>query len=350
MPYLLKYSLKRIALMLVTLFIILTITFFLVKSLPDQAISGNTTSQVAYCRDMVSQGYYLAFNSEQAGLGSTIIPVYTDPNGLSWYFYRAPLINQYWAWLKGVFTSWDWGVSTVISDQTDVWAVIADRLQPTILINVFAVLISVPLGFLFGIIAALNKNKPADNIISTLVMVFISVPSFVIISLLILGLGYYGGLPTHWPTSLSPTVSEIVPAMVIPVLALCFGTIASFTRYTRAELCEVMSSDFMLLARTKGLSRRQCITKHAIRNSLVPLVPMIVGEFVGILGGSMILENLYTIPGIGSLYISSINGKDYNLLMADMAVYTLIGLLANLLVDLTYGIVDPRIRMGAKAA
>ncbi len=350
MPYLLKYSLKRIALALVTLFIILTITFFLVKSLPDQAISGNTVSQVAYCNDMVSQGYYLAYHTEQTGLGSTIIPVYTDPVGVTWYYYRAPLVQQYWTWLKGVFTAWDWGVSTVISDQTDVWAVILDRLQPTVLINIFAVLISVPLGFLFGIIAALKKNKPTDHIISTVVMIFISVPSFVTISLLILWLGYYGGLPTHWPSSLSPTVSEIVPAMVIPVMALCFGTVASFTRYTRAELCEVMSSDFMLLARTKGLSKRQCITKHAIRNSLVPLVPMIVGEFVGILGGSMILENLYSIPGIGSLYISCINGKDYNLLMADMAVYTLIGLLANLLVDLTYGIVDPRIRMGAKAS
>ena len=350
MPYLLKYSLKRIALAVVTLFIILTITFFLVKSLPDQAISGNTVSQVAYCNDMVSQGYYLAFHAEMSGYGSPVISPYTDPTGLVWYYYRAPLIQQYGAWLKGVFTSWDWGVSTVISDQTDVWYVIVERLQPTVLINIVAVIISVPLGFVFGIIAALNKNKPIDSVISTLVMVFISVPSFVIISLLILWMGYYGGLPTHWPTSLNPTVGEIAPAMVIPVLALCFGTIASFTRYTRAELCEVMSSDFMLLARTKGLSKTQCITKHAIRNSLVPLVPMIVGEFVGILGGSMVLENLYSIPGIGSLFISSINGKDYNLLMADMAVYTAIGLAANLLVDLTYGIVDPRIRMGAKAS
>jgi len=154
-------------------------------------------------------------------------------------------------------------------------------------------------------------------------------------------------LPTQWPTQ--GEIGDYVQAMVIPVISLCFGTIAGFTRYTRAELTEVMSSEFLLLARTKGLSRRQSIIRHALRNSMVPIVPMIIGEFVGILSGSMILEQLYNIPGIGSLFVNCINSKDYNVLLVDMAVYTTIGLLANLLVDLSYGIIDPRIRMGAKA-
>jgi ABC-type dipeptide/oligopeptide/nickel transport system permease component len=135
--------------------------------------------------------------------------------------------------------------------------------------------------------------------------------------------------------------------MVIPVLSLTFGTVAGFTRYTRAELCEVMSSEFLLLARTKGLSKRQCVVRHALRNSMVPIVPMVIGEFIGILGGSMILEQLYGINGIGSLFIECISFKDWNVLLVDMATYTLIGLFANLFVDLSYGIVDPRIRMGA---
>ena len=182
-------------------------------------------------------------------------------------------------------------------------------------------------------------------------MVLISVPSFVIISLLILLFGYYARwLPLMWPTSTTATIGQYASACVIPVLSLMFGTIASFTRYTRAELCEVMSSDFLLLARTKGLSRSQCVVRHALRNSMVPLVPMVIGQFVGIMAGSMVLENLYTIPGIGNLFVDAITRRDYNVLMVDMAVYTMIGLLANLLVDLSYGVVDPRIRMGAKAS
>lgn len=351
MPYLLKYSLKRIGLLIFTAFIILTITFFLVKMLPDPAISGNTEAQVAFCREQVSLGYYFASNTALSGYGNTIINPYTDPDGLTWYFYRQPLVRQYSVWLTNIFTKWQWGVSTVIQPETDAILIIGDRLQITVLINIFALIFSVPLGFLFGIIAALKKNKIADHFISTIVMVFISVPSFVIISLLIFILGTSTHLlPLMWPSSSNPPIGDIVKAMVIPVLSLMFGTIATFTRYTRAELCEVMSSEFLLLARTKGLNKFQCVTKHALRNSLVPIVPMIIGQFIGIMSGSMVLENLYTIPGIGSLFVEAINKRDYNVLMVDMAVFTMIGLFANLFVDLSYGIVDPRIRMGAKAA
>lgn len=349
MPYLLKYSLKRIALAIVTAFIILTITFFLAKLLPDPAISGNTEAQVSFCREQVSLGYYLYSHVPLTGYGNPIIPQYIDPNGVVWLFYRRPLVQQYGAWLSGIFTRWDWGVSSAIQAETGAMTIIATRLKPTLIINVFALILSVPLGFLFGIWAALKKNKTTDHIISTLVMVFISVPSFVIISLLILFFGYYGNLlPQIWPTADQPTVSQYALACVIPVLSLMFGTIAVFTRYTRAELCEVMSSDFLLLARTKGLNKSQCVVRHALRNSMVPLVPMIIGQFVGILSGSMVLEQLYNIPGIGSLFVTAIEKRDYNVLMVDMAVFTMIGLLANLLVDLSYGIVDPRIRMGAK--
>ena len=222
-------------------------------------------------------------------------------------------------------------------------SIIASRLQPTILINVFALLISLPLGFACGILAALKKNSATDNIISTVVMIFIS--------LLMLWLCYTNTwVPDKWPSGSVVTTAEYVQAMVIPVLALCFGTVAVFTRYTRAELTEVMSSDFLLLARTKGLSKNQCVVRHALRNSMVPIVPMIIGQFIGILSGSVVLEQLYSIPGIGSLYVQCLNAKDYNVLLVDMTVFTMISLVANLLVDLSYGIVDPRIRMGAKAS
>jgi oligopeptide transport system permease protein len=348
MPYIVKYTLKRLLLLFATTFIILTLTFFLVKLLPDPAMPTNEGSLLAFCNDQYTLGNYLRFTAEQTGLGDTVVPPITSGQ-ITYYFYRAPLIRQYAIWVTGIFTRWDWGESTAIDVGKSAMVIIGQRLRPSILINVFTIIIAIPLGFIFGIIAALNKNKPIDNFISTVVMIMISVPSFVVISVLMLWLCFQNQwLPSMWPAQGTP--ADYAKAMVIPVMSLTFGTIAAFTRYTRAELCEVMSSEFLLLARTKGLTRRQCIVRHALRNSMVPIVPMIIGEFVGILGGSIILEQLYSINGIGGLFILCITGKDYNVLLVDMAVYTMIDLVANLLVDLSYGIVDPRIRMGAKNA
>ena len=120
------------------------------------------------------------------------------------------------------------------------------------------------------------------------------------------------------------------------------------TRYTRAELTEVLTSDYLLLARTKGLSRAQTTVRHALRNAMVVILPMIIGEFIGILGGSLIIENIFAIPGIGNLYISSIKVRDYNFFMALTVFYTFIGLASGIIIDISYGFIDPRIRMGSK--
>lgn len=147
------------------------------------------------------------------------------------------------------------------------------------------------------------------------------------------GLGYGGGEGTGY---------------IIPVFCLSFGSICGYCRFTRAELCEVMESDYLLLARTKGLTRRQAILRHAMKNAMVPIFPSILAEFIGILGGSMILEQLYGIPGIGKLFVLALNYKDYDILFVDMAIFTTLSLLAGVLLDLSYGFIDPRIRMGAK--
>ena len=132
------------------------------------------------------------------------------------------------------------------------------------------------------------------------------------------------------------------------ILSLSFGSIAGFARYTRAELSEVLTSDFMLLARTKGLTRSQATIRHAMRNSMVPIFPMILGEFVGIMSGSLIIEQIFGVPGVGQLFLNSITGRDYNFFMLLTVFYTMIGLVAGIVVDISYGIVDPRIRMGER--
>jgi ABC-type dipeptide/oligopeptide/nickel transport system permease component len=133
---------------------------------------------------------------------------------------------------------------------------------------------------------------------------------------------------------------------ILPVLALSFGPVAGNMRLIRAELTEQLSSEYMLLARTKGLSRGEATVRHALRNSLVPLMPSFLGEFIGILGGSMIIEQIFAVPGIGRTYVQSIAVKDYSVFMAISMFYVVISLAAGIVGDLSYGFIDPRIRMG----
>jgi ABC-type dipeptide/oligopeptide/nickel transport system permease component len=157
----------------------------------------------------------------------------------------------------------------------------------------------------------------------------------------------WGWFPIQFPPS-NVSTAAMARGMVLPVLALAFGPIASLTRYTRAELTEVLTSEFLLLARTKGLNKRQTVLRHALRNSMVPLIGIVIGNLVGIIGGSLIIEQIYGVNGVGSVFLLAIQLLDYNVIMVSLAFYTSIGLIASLIVDLSYGIVDPRIRMGAR--
>ena len=169
-------------------------------------------------------------------------------------------------------------------------------------------------------------------------------------SMLVMVFGFQlGWVPAQWPATYFDQTTKNL-AYILPVLGLSFGAIAGLTRTTRAELTEVLTSEFLLLARTKGLTQTQAVIRHAMRNSLVPLVPGIIGSFVGLLSGSVIIERIYSIPGTGRIYLRAMTAGqyDFNLILGITAFYTIIGLFAVLLVDLSYGIVDPRIRMGSR--
>ena len=352
----LKYSLKRVLLAFITAFIILTLTFFLVKSLPAvKVFSPQENVRHAFYMDQYHLGYVTYFTKTVAEVENGFVPAVAPLDqmkiGNEWfYFYQRPIVEQYFTWLGNIVTKWDWGRSTAIEPNASAILIIAQRLPASMSVNIVSVIISVPLGIGFGILAGLKKNTWIDHTISTLVMVFISIPSFVVISFLIYILAFKTGwLPTMWPTPDQSTRTKVL-AFIIPVMSLSFGSICGYTRFVRAELCEVMSSEYLLLARTKGLTKNQAIVRHALRNAFVPILPSILAEFIGIFGGSMILESLYGIPGIGDLYIKALNqnNPDYNVLMVDMAVFTTVGLLAGIILDLSYGFIDPRIRMGEK--
>ena len=314
-----KYICKRIALMFFVFFVILTVCFVLVKLLP-------TTEAEQFGKDM-----NLILQRRKA-LG-----------------YDKPIIVQYFIFLQKSVLGGDWGISEELYRGQDVWNMFVSKLPATILVNVYSMLFSVPLGLGLGTYVALKKNKWQDHVISTLVMVCISVPSFVYALLVqyflcfklqLFPLQMNSGTDYFsWPMFLS-----VVPA----VISLGLGSVAGFTRSVRAELSEVLTSDFMLLARTKGLTRAQATVRHAFRNSMVPIFPMILGEFVSILSGSLIIEKIFGVPGVGQLYVNSITALDYNFFMLLSAFYTLIGLASGIVVDISYGIIDPRIRMGER--
>ncbi|MGN1235129.1 MAG: ABC transporter permease, partial [Christensenellaceae bacterium] len=244
----------------------------------------------------------------------------------------------------------DWGVSEKLYIGRDVWAIFVEKLPNTVLVNFYAMILSVPIGLGLGIFAALKKNKWQDHVISTLTMVVISVPSYVYAFLVQYLLCYKTGwFPFRVEASTNYFSWSMFVSMFPAVLSLSFGTIAGLTRYTRAELTEVLTSEFMLLARAKGLTRGQATLRHALRNAMVPIFPMILGEFISILSGSLIIESIFSVGGVGSLYVKSITAlpPDYNIFLLLTAFYTLIGLVAGLIVDLSYGMIDPRIRMGA---
>ncbi len=341
-----KYILKRIGLALITAFIILSLTFILIKMLPPQRmLTGKLGTRTAFYENEVRLGYLYSSTEK---LTDDYVDKLTYEDGSTTYYYKTPVLQQYFSWIRNIVTRWDWGSSEVIMPNVDATVIIGERLLTSMKINIFSVIFSVPIGIALGIWAALKKGKMTDTIISTAVMILISLPGFVLITFLMLLLCYNNTvLPTQWPNPTDPTSKKIL-GYILPVFCLSLGSICGYCRAVRAELCEVMESEYLLLARTKGLTRGQAIIRHALRNAMVPIFPSVLAEFIGILGGSMILEQLYGIPGIGQLFVRSMNSQDYNVLFVDMAIFTTLGLLAGVLLDMSYGIIDPRIRMGAR--
>ena len=343
-----KYVLKRIGLAFITAFVIISLTFILIKLLPFEKPIGQKPVLFTYYEKQVALGYMDRYQTEQPQLGEFLWNYESNDKKVVYFYYETPVLYQYFSWIKNIVTKWDWGVSSVISPNVSATVLIGERLVVSMKLNIISVLVSVPAGIALGILAALKKNKPTDHIISTLVMICISVPSFVLITFLLLIFAYnLEWLPTQWPSIYDTTGKQIL-GYILPVFCLSFGSICGYCRFTRAELCEVMSSEYLLLARTKGLTKKQAILRHALRNAMVHIVPSILAEFLGIMSGSMILEKLYGIPGIGKLFITALTGKDYNVLFVDMAIFTTLSLVAGVFLDISYGFIDPRIRMGAK--
>lgn len=263
--------------------------------------------------------------------------------------YNKPYLIQFGIFLKNIVTEWDWGVSDVLYFGQDVATIFAKKLPATMIVNLYSIILSIPFGIILGIIAALKKNTWIDHTISTLTMVCISVPSFVYAFVIQYFISYkLGLLPFLMNAGTDYLNWSMFKSMLPAIISLSLGVIASFTRTTRAELTEVLTSEFMLLARTKGLTKAQATVRHAMKNCMVVVLPGIFGEFISIMFGSLIIEKIFAIPGTGGLYLNSINGRDFPIFTMLTVFNTTIGLLANIIVDISYGFIDPRVRMGSK--
>jgi oligopeptide transport system permease protein len=353
----LKYIGVRTVWVFIILLTVLSLNFLIFKVAPDYPPTTKEAREFYYVQQ-VADGYmtqkFVDDPQEQKDIQDGIIQFpprsFVSFEGASMIVFEPiPISDQYFSWLRNVLSN-NWGLSTRLRPNIPVYQILFERIPVTLRLNLLALALYIPIGFLLGILAALKKNSVTDNAISVGVMVFISIPSFVLMLFLVLVFGYQLRWVDFQFPAADVTGIRFWSGMILPVLGLSFGSIAGLTRYTRAELSEVLTSEFVLLARTKGLTRTQAVIRHALRNSMVPLIPSIIGSFVGLLSGSVIIELIYGIPGAGRLYLDalSIGNYDYNLLLAIGAFYTIIGLVASLIIDLSYGIVDPRIRIGGK--
>ncbi|MDR2822742.1 MAG: ABC transporter permease [Acholeplasmatales bacterium] len=370
-----RYFLQRFIWVFLVLFGILTVTFIFLKIQPEYPPQ-NLAELSVWLEKNRSDGYLIVseigrdsgenYKELQTAAINDVTkytiwadyakPDVNNPNRVLYVYTKVPIMVQYGRWLLHVLTEFDWGLSTRVSINKPVTEVLNQTFKYSVGVNLLVLIIEIPFGLALGVITAIKKDKLIDNIVSIVMMVFISLPSFVVIMLLMSWLGSTGLqtgvklslLPYQWAPD-SAVLSQRILSYVIPVSAISLGSIAGLTRAVRGELSEGLTQDFVLLARTKGLSKRQAIFRHGFRNALTPILPGLIFSFAGLLSGSPIIERVYGIPGAGRLFLQAIQGSpDYNIIMYDTAFFGFIGLFIGILVDISYSFIDPRIRMGAK--
>lgn len=313
----LKYTVQRLIAIVITLFLLISLLFFTLRLMPGSVVS------------------------------DPMIPIETKKAIEAKMHLDKPMGVQYLYFIKDAMQL-DFGTSVKLQPRVPVFDIIKDKIPVTLQINIFSLILTVPIGMVLGIIAALKKNSLSDHVINMVVIFFISVPSFVFAAVMQYFIGYkWGLLPILLEATPGFTATKFV-SMIMPILAMSFGGIAIITRYMRSELCESLNSDYMLLAKTKGLTQVQATVKHALRNSFIPLANVIIPMFFGLLGGSMVIENIFSIPGMGQIMVKSLGALDHPTTIAVIFFYGVISLVSILFVDLSYGFIDPRIRIGGK--
>lgn len=302
-----KYIFKRIFYMIITLFLIATITFFLMKLLPGSPYANEENLTDAQLQIMNAK-----------------------------YGLDKPVWMQYLIYLGGLVRL-DLGMS--FQYNSTVLNLLSSRVGPSFQIGLQALIFGMGMGTLLGLVAAMKQNTIVDTGATFFAIIGRSVPSFVFAVVLQL---VFGVIFPILPIALW---NQGFISSILPTLALSISPVADSARFIRTEMVEVLQSDYMELARAKGLSRMEVVMKHGVRNALIPLVTIAGPMLVGLMTGSMVIENIFAIPGIGEQFVKSILTNDYPTIMGVTMMYSFLLVVTILIVDLLYGFIDPRIRL-----
>ena len=303
----LKYVLKRIAMAILTIWIVITVTFFVMRAVPG----GPFLSEKA-----VSEAAQKALEAK--------------------YGMDKPLMVQYFTYLKDIVTKFDFGPSIKLRGRM-VIDVITDGMRTSAKLGVCAAAIALVIGVVLGSVAALRRNGFADKVIMVLTTAFISMPSFIIGSLMVLILSVKLG----W----FPANGETAKGLVLPIIALSLSPMANVTRLTRSPMLDVLGQDYIRTARAKGVPPMKIVFGHALKNSLIPVITYVGPMLAYIVTGSLVIEQVFAVPGIGRAFVSSITGRDYPLIMGTTIVLATLIVIMNLVSDIMYKLVDPRINL-----
>lgn len=304
-----KYILKRLGFGVITVFLIITATFFLVHAIPGDPMGAGAKNLPEEAREIFRQKY---------GLDK---PVYV----------------QYGIYLKNLVTKGDLGESMVYRGRT-VNKIIKDFAPTSAKVGGLALSIQVIAGVILGIIAAFNRGKIVDQIIAVLVVILVCIPSFVFGALL----QYFFAVKLN----LVPVMGWGKPIhFFLPVLAMAIGGVAGYCKFTRNSTLNVIGQDYIITAKAKGVTKVNLVIKHVLRNAMIPVVTMLGPSILGIFGGSFVIESMFSVPGIGSYYVTAINSNDFSMVVGLTIFFSTLYVISLILVDISYGIIDPRIRV-----
>ncbi|NLW70465.1 MAG: ABC transporter permease [Eubacteriaceae bacterium] len=309
-----KYILKRLGIAALTLLVIVFILFMMMKLMPGTP-----------------------FNDEK-------LPPEKIASLMAKYGLDKPLYVQFFKYVVNL-VKFDFGISYVINKDISINLMLSTRVPTSIRIGLQAVALGTVIGLILGIVAALKHNTIWDNLTTVISVLGVSVPSYVFA----LGLLYVFA----FKLKLFPLLySKVHPfqSSLLPTFSLSMFTIASIARFTRTEMLEVLDSDYILLVESKGISGSALIFRHALRNALIPIVTVLGPLVVGLMTGSLVVEKIFSIPGLGAMTTAAIQANDYNVTIASTYIYSLMYIVIMLVVDISYGIIDPRIRLAKEGS
>jgi len=321
-----RYLIKRILELIPTLFGITLISFFIIHLAP-----GKPTDIIAEMNPKITPEARERLEK--------------------YYGLDKPIIVQYGMWLQRV-VKLDFGDS-FSADRRPVWDRIKERLPITILINALSLLLILIIAIPIGISSATHRYSLYDNVTTAIVFIGFAIPTFWLALLLMTLFGVYldwlpiSGLKSinYEALSFTEKLWDRVKHLILPVFVSAFGGLAGFSRYMRSNMLEVIRQDYVTTARAKGLPESDVVYKHALRNALMPIITLLGLSIPGLIGGSVIFETIFGIPGMGQLFYMSVMTRDYPLVMGILTIGAMLTLLGNLLADVSYAVVDPRIRV-----